>query len=45
MLVTLLEDRKTYHKKFHSKSTPMEGEIKEDRNPGGRMGGTAIAWP
>jgi hypothetical protein len=24
---------------------PSEGEIKEDRNPGGRMGWTAIAWP
>jgi hypothetical protein len=24
--------------KFYSEPNPMEGEIKEDRNPGGRMG-------
>jgi hypothetical protein len=28
----------TYHKKLYSEPNPMEGEIKEDRNPGGWMG-------
>jgi hypothetical protein len=28
----------TYHKKLYSEPNPMEGEIKEDRNSGGRMG-------
>jgi hypothetical protein len=32
------EDAKTYHKKLYSELNPMEGKIKEDRNPGGRMG-------
>jgi hypothetical protein len=27
-----------YHKKLYSEPNPMEGEIKEARNPGGRMG-------
>jgi hypothetical protein len=27
-----------YHKQLHSESNPMEGEIKEDQNSGGRMG-------
>jgi hypothetical protein len=40
----LYEDPKTYHKKLYSEPNPMEGEIKEDRNPGGRMEWTAIAW-
>jgi hypothetical protein len=30
------EDPKTYHKKLYSEPNPIEGEIKEDRNPGGR---------
>jgi hypothetical protein len=29
------EEPKPYHKKLYSE--PLEGEIKEDRNPGGRM--------
>jgi hypothetical protein len=37
-LVTLPEDPKIYHKKLYSEPNLMEGEIKEDRNPGGRMG-------
>jgi hypothetical protein len=32
------EDPKTYHKKLYSGLNPIGGEIKEDRNPGGRMG-------
>jgi hypothetical protein len=28
----------TYHKKLYSEPNPLEGEIKEARNPGGRMG-------
>jgi hypothetical protein len=32
------KDPKTYHKKLYSEPNPMKGEIKEDRNPGGRMG-------
>jgi hypothetical protein len=43
--VTWSEDPKTYHKKLYSEPNTMEGEIKEDRNPGGRMGWTAITWP
>jgi hypothetical protein len=31
-----------YHKELYSEPNPMEGEIKEDRNPGGWMGWTAI---
>jgi hypothetical protein len=30
--------RGRYNKKLYSEPNPMEGEIKEDRNPGGRMG-------
>jgi hypothetical protein len=26
-----------YHKKLYSEPNPMEGEIEEDQNPGGRM--------
>jgi hypothetical protein len=37
-LFTRSEDPKTYHKKLYSEPNPTEGEIKEDRNPGGRMG-------
>jgi hypothetical protein len=37
-------DPKTYHKKLYSEPNPMKGEIKEDRNPDGRMGLTAIDW-
>jgi hypothetical protein len=44
-VVTWSEDPKTYHKKLYSEPNPMEGEIEEDRNPGGWMGWTAIAWP
>jgi hypothetical protein len=44
-LVTWSEDPKTNHKKLYSELNPMEGEIKENRNPGGRMGWTAIWWP
>jgi hypothetical protein len=33
-----LNDPKTYHKKLYSEPNPMKGEIKEDRNPGRRMG-------
>jgi hypothetical protein len=29
------KDPKTYHKKLYSEPNPMEGEIKEDRTPGG----------
>jgi hypothetical protein len=29
---------KTYRNKLYSEPNPFEGEIKEDRNPGGRMG-------
>jgi hypothetical protein len=29
---------------LYSEPNPMEGEIKEDRNPGEEMGRTAIAW-
>jgi hypothetical protein len=28
----------TYHKKLYSEPNPTEGEIKEDRNPCGRIG-------
>jgi hypothetical protein len=31
------EDPKTYHKNLYSEPNPLEGEIKEDRNPGGWM--------
>jgi hypothetical protein len=34
-LIRRLED---LPKKPHSEPNPMEGEIKEDRNPGGRLG-------
>jgi hypothetical protein len=27
-----------YHKKLYLEPNPIKGEIKEDRNPGGRMG-------
>jgi hypothetical protein len=37
-LIICSKDPKTYHKKLYSEPNPMEGEIKEDRNPGGRMG-------
>jgi hypothetical protein len=37
-LVKLSEDPKNYHKKLYSEPNPMEGEIKEDQNPDGRMG-------
>jgi hypothetical protein len=33
-----LEDPKTYHKNLYSEPNSMEGETKEGRNPGGRMG-------
>jgi hypothetical protein len=29
------EDLKIYHKKLYSEPNPIEGEIKEDQNPGG----------
>jgi hypothetical protein len=37
-LVTCTEYLKTYQKELYSEPSPMEGEIKEDRNSGGRMG-------
>jgi hypothetical protein len=37
-LVTRSEDPKIYHKNLYSKPNPMEGEMKDDRNPGGLMG-------
>jgi hypothetical protein len=37
-LVTFSENPKTHHKELYSEPNPMEGEIKEDQNPGGRMG-------
>jgi hypothetical protein len=41
-LVTWSEDPKTYKKKLYSEPNPTEGGIKEDRNPGGRKGWTAM---
>jgi hypothetical protein len=31
-------NRLRYHKKLYSEPNPIEGDIKENRNPGGRMG-------
>jgi hypothetical protein len=36
--VHMIEDPKTFHRKLYSEPNPMEGEIKENRNPGGWMG-------
>jgi hypothetical protein len=43
-IIRRFEDPKTNHKKSYSEPNPMEGEIKEDQNPGGLTGCTAIAW-
>jgi hypothetical protein len=36
MLVACSKDPKTYHKELYSEPNPMEGELKDDRNPGER---------
>jgi hypothetical protein len=34
---------KTYHKKLYSEPNPLEGEIKEDRNPADEVNSNSLA--